>query len=112
MAYMLAFQLPGFGEWILIALLGLLFFGKRLPEVGRSVGRSIVEFKKGLKEIETEVEDAATSKNEPPPSTTAQARFDPITGKPLPGPEHKFDPYTGEPLAEKETVGGGSSSAR
>jgi TatA/E family protein of Tat protein translocase len=36
----------------LIALVGLLFFGKRLPELGRSLGKSIVEFKKGLKEIE------------------------------------------------------------
>ncbi|MDB5171415.1 MAG: hypothetical protein JWO87_2030 [Phycisphaerales bacterium] len=45
-------HMPGFGSWILIALVGLLFFGKRLPELGRSLGKSIVEFKKGLKEIE------------------------------------------------------------
>jgi Sec-independent protein translocase protein TatA len=33
----LAFQMPGFGEWIVIAAIGLLLFGKRLPEVGRSL---------------------------------------------------------------------------
>jgi sec-independent protein translocase protein TatA len=35
-------------EMILIMGLGVLLFGKRLPEVGRSLGRGIVEFKKGL----------------------------------------------------------------
>jgi sec-independent protein translocase protein TatA len=44
----LALSLPGGSEWIIIALFGLLLFGKRLPEVGKSLGRSIVEFKKGL----------------------------------------------------------------
>ncbi len=36
------------GEIIILAILGILIFGKRLPEVGRSIGRGIVEFKKGL----------------------------------------------------------------
>lgn len=35
-------------EMMLIMGLGVLLFGKRLPEVGRSLGRGIVEFKKGL----------------------------------------------------------------
>ncbi len=38
----------GPAEMILIMGLGVLLFGKRLPEVGRSLGRGIVEFKKGL----------------------------------------------------------------
>jgi sec-independent protein translocase protein TatA len=114
MSYTLALGMPGFGEWILIAFLGLLFFGKRLPEVGRSFGKSIVEFKKGMKDIESEVTDAVSSDKSTTTTTTVtqQYRFDPQTGKPLPAPEHKFDPMTGEPLAEKETVGGGSSAAR
>jgi len=45
---LLAYLLGG-GEIVLIVLVGaLLMFGKRLPEIGRSMGRSIVEFKKGL----------------------------------------------------------------
>ncbi|MBL1216063.1 MAG: twin-arginine translocase TatA/TatE family subunit [Planctomycetes bacterium] len=48
--------LPGGSEWIVIALIGLLVFGRRLPEVGRSLGRSIVEFKKGIKGVEDEIE--------------------------------------------------------
>lgn len=50
--------LPGGWEWIIILVIGLLLFGRRLPEVGRSVGRSIVEFKKGVKGIEDEVSGA------------------------------------------------------
>lgn len=45
---MLGYVLGG-GEVALIVLVGaLLVYGKRLPELGRSMGRSIVEFKKGL----------------------------------------------------------------
>jgi len=39
------------GGWELVVILVvamLLFFGKRLPELGRSFGRSITEFRKGL----------------------------------------------------------------
>lgn len=45
----------GWPEMLVIAVVGLLFFGKRLPEVGRSLGRGIVEFKKGLSGLESEV---------------------------------------------------------
>jgi len=49
---------PGWAELVVVAAVGLLIFGRRLPEVGRSLGRGIVEFKKGLRGIEEEVEDA------------------------------------------------------
>lgn len=44
--------------WEMIALLvvALLLFGRRLPEVGRSLGKGIVEFKRGLKGIDDEIE--------------------------------------------------------
>ncbi len=44
----------------ILLVLGLLLFGRRLPEVGRSLGRSIVEFKKGLKGVEEEIETEAS----------------------------------------------------
>ena len=56
----LAFGLPGHGEWIILLILGLLIFGRRLPEVGRSIGRSIVEFKRGIKGIDDEIEDESS----------------------------------------------------
>jgi len=53
----------GFSGWELAVLLvlGLLIFGRRLPELGRSVGKTIVEFKKGLAGIETEVNSSGNS---------------------------------------------------
>lgn len=48
---------------ILIGVFALLIFGNRLPEVGRSLGRSIVEFKKGIRGIEDEVQDASKKKD-------------------------------------------------
>lgn len=35
-------------EIVILLVLGVLLFGRKLPEVGRSLGKSIVEFKKGL----------------------------------------------------------------
>lgn len=43
-------------EMIVIGGLAVLLFGKRLPEVGRSLGRSVVEFKKGMRGVEDELE--------------------------------------------------------
>ncbi len=47
--------LPGGPEWIVILVIALLLFGRRLPEVMRSMGKGVVEFKKGIKGIEDEV---------------------------------------------------------
>ena len=42
--------MPGGWEWVVIILVILLLFGgRKLPELARSVGQSIVEFKKGMK---------------------------------------------------------------
>ena len=45
--------IEGFGSplhWLIVAFICLLIFGRRLPEVGRSLGKGITEFKKGLKD--------------------------------------------------------------
>ena len=56
----LAMWMPQGMEWFIIAGFGLLIFGKRLPEVGRSLGKGIVEFKKGLKGIGDEIEEESS----------------------------------------------------
>src|ERR1700748_2825879 len=55
------FEMPSLGMWVIIAIFGVLLFGKRLPEVGRSLGKGIVEFKKGLKGLEDEVDATSGS---------------------------------------------------
>ncbi len=57
----------------IILVVALLIFGKRLPEVGKSFGKSIVEFKKGLSGIEEDIDDSANnrrykSRSEPKPT--------------------------------------------
>ena len=47
---MLAFMAPSLPELMIVCVVVLLLFGKRLPGVMRSLGRSIVEFKKGIKD--------------------------------------------------------------
>ena len=59
------FGLPGGAEWIVIAVIALLIFGRRLPDVARSVGKSIVEFKRGLKDVKNEID--VQSSVAPPP---------------------------------------------
>jgi sec-independent protein translocase protein TatA len=46
----------GFGELLIIFLVALLFFGaKRLPDLAGGLGKSIREFKRGLKDVQDEV---------------------------------------------------------
>ncbi len=48
--------LPGGSEWIIILIIALLIFGKRLPEVMRSLGLSVKQFRKGMDEAELDTE--------------------------------------------------------
>ncbi len=50
--------LPGGLEWVVIAVIALLIFGRRLPQAAHALGSSFVEFKKGIKDAkeETQVE--------------------------------------------------------
>ena len=51
----------GAGEIILIVLVVLLLFGaKKIPELARGIGKGMSEFKKGLKDVETEIKSADT----------------------------------------------------
>jgi|SRR5580658_3271804 sec-independent protein translocase protein TatA len=100
-------------NWIVIGLIALLLFGKRLPEVGRSLGKGIIEFKKGLAGIEEDVTQSIQQSSDRaalPQSTHApDYKFDPYTGKPIAqqqaaAPQMRFDPYTGKPLGEQSTT--------
>ncbi len=62
---MLGLSFPGGWEWIVIVIIALLIFGRRLPEVGRALGQSIVQFKKGIKGIENEIEEESNRPDAP-----------------------------------------------
>ena len=51
----------GWQEIVLLGLVALLIFGRKLPEVGKSLGKGIVEFKKGLAGIEEDIDGTAAT---------------------------------------------------
>ena len=45
----------GTTELVVILIVALLMFGGRLPDVARSLGKSVNQFKRGLKDVEDEM---------------------------------------------------------
>lgn|SRR5262245_29360345 len=60
------FAIFGLGpmEIVVLVVLGVLLFGKNLPSMGRYIGKSIVEFKKGVKGLEDDVETGVAPRND------------------------------------------------
>ena len=58
-------MLPNVGWFEMMMLMGVavLLFGKRLPEVGRSLGKGIIEFKKGLSGAVDELDISGTGRS-------------------------------------------------
>jgi sec-independent protein translocase protein TatA len=67
----------GPAEIAVIAIIGVLLFGRRLPEVGRYLGKGIVEFKKGIKGLEDDVDSgpAAVGRETAPERVRAPERL-------------------------------------
>ncbi|QDU40022.1 Sec-independent protein translocase protein TatA [Maioricimonas rarisocia] len=83
-------------ELLVVGVIALLLFGKRLPEVARSLGKGIVEFKKGMSGIEDEIKGASTSSYSPPPQ---QRRPEPRSSRESELTAPKFEPPRSEPVA-------------
>lgn len=75
----LAFGL-GNTEFMIIGLIAVLLFGNRLPSVARSMGKSFIEFKKGVRGIEedvADVTDAAQVSQKDTSASPSAPRFEP-----------------------------------
>ena len=58
-------------EMVILLIIGVLLFGRKLPEVGRYLGKGIVEFKKGIKGLEDEIDTAAAPRPQEPAALEA-----------------------------------------
>ncbi len=96
MTALLAYFSPGPWEMMIVGIVALLLFGKRLPEVARSLGRGIVEFKKGMQGIEDEIDRAVYSDTYTQPTTrpAPQDHTDEATAP-------KFEPPSSEPQQQQ-----------
>ena len=99
-------MLPQLGvmEMLIVMGVAVLLFGKRLPEVGRSLGKGIIEFKKGLAGLEDGFDLTSTSApstrrghdysftNSPPSHEadgSAVPKFEPTTSADVPRMEYQ-----------------------
>src|SRR3954452_12321279 len=93
----------GMMEMIVVMGVAVLLFGKRLPEVGRSLGKGIIEFKKGLRGIEDEFDFSSTGPSKPARRSEEWSHSSGSTG----GDTHessvpKFEPPTSAPVPQME----------
>jgi sec-independent protein translocase protein TatA len=51
----------GMQEMLVLLVIGVLLFGRKLPDIGRSLGKTIVEFKKGFNGLEEEIATGSSS---------------------------------------------------
>jgi sec-independent protein translocase protein TatA len=73
----LAFYSPGPQEMMVVGVIALLLFGKRLPEVAKNLGKGLSEFKKGMQGFQDEVRRESDVTNHSidytPPSKSSSA---------------------------------------
>jgi sec-independent protein translocase protein TatA len=70
---MLAFFTMGMQELVIIGVIAVLLFGKRLPEVARSLGTSYRDFRKGLSDLQSQVDIRDTFSPTSTPSSTSSS---------------------------------------
>src|SRR5687767_12588069 len=96
---LLGFGFGGIGpmEMIIVGVVAVLLFGKRLPEVGRSLGKGLVEFKKGIRGIEDDMNTSTYAS-----SSRQTSRFNEIDDRDE-ATAPRFEPPTSEPQERLES---------
>ncbi|MGL6225421.1 MAG: twin-arginine translocase TatA/TatE family subunit [Thermoguttaceae bacterium] len=86
---------PGPSEIILILAVGVLLFGKRLPEIGKQLGKSLLDFQRGFHDMGKEADktgEAAKSEDAQPVSNIPAKKTSDNSSKPtVPDDTPKFE---------------------
>ena len=105
----------GFGEMLFLFVLGLLLFGpKKLPEIGRQLGKFMGDFKRASHEFQSQLSDEVRQLEEeakkieepdplPPSGATARGEFVPYSLEPNSG-EHEGEAPASTPALPKESI--------
>ena len=91
----------GIQEMIIIGVIGVILFGKRLPEVGRSVGKSMMEFKRGMQGIESEIHTATGNSEQL--TSNHSAAYEEMADDYQEPSAPKFEPPTTAPTEESNS---------
>jgi sec-independent protein translocase protein TatA len=92
---------------IVIAIVALIIFGpKRLPEIGRGIGRAFTEFRKGAREMSEGFREEVTRPAEEsnPPQTQQPAAYQPSVQPPTIAPSQTIDEP--QPVAQPKAASG------
>ena len=76
----------------IVAVIALLLFGDRLPSVMRSLGKGVMEFKKGMRGLEDQLQNAVTQSESTPHRKELDDREEPVAPR--------FQPPPAEPRLE------------
>ncbi|HZZ80228.1 MAG TPA: twin-arginine translocase TatA/TatE family subunit [Gemmataceae bacterium] len=61
----------GWGEILVIGVIAVLLFGRKLPDMAKYLGKSVIEFKKGMHGLESGFEDMTNPASAPAASMTS-----------------------------------------
>lgn len=109
----------GYAEMMIVGVVAVLLFGGRLPQVARSMGRSLTEFKKGMQDLQTDMSDVMDTSSYHNDSVqtepTGSVGYDPGPSDSEPGPidhheeykheeyeDPKFEPPTSPPTVDSK----------
>ncbi len=87
------FDFFGVQGFLILAILGVLLYGERLPEVAASVGRQLMQLKKSMQGIRNEIESVAFDAKHS--VTSSMERSDDMVREEATAP--KFEPPPSEP---------------
>jgi sec-independent protein translocase protein TatA len=97
----------GMQEMLIVGVVAVLLFGKRLPEVARSLGGSYREFRKGLSEMQAHMHfDESSINTRSQSSYYGNDDFDDYEQPTAP----KFEPPTSEPTLDGDEAQDGFSA--
>jgi len=93
----------GTTELLIIGVLAVILFGNRLPSVARSLGKSLTEFKKGMRDFESEMHSTIYSDSSSHVTPNEQLEHRPIEDETTPAEPQTAEPTAAATSAEPQT---------